>query len=239
MLIWTSAQVSDVGTRRKINEDAVLELACQGLWVVADGMGGHAAGDYASQLLVKCLAEVDTRNRPVADVVDDIEALIGKANTQMHQYARQRKVETIGSTVVVLLLTNQIGVCLWAGDSRLYQLRQDQIRCVSHDHSLVQRLVDQGQITKEQAEVHPSKNVITRAIGSDPKVYLDCRVFQPQPGDGYILCSDGLYNEVHEMDMLDLVNGLNPKDAVESMLSVALVDGADDNVSVIVVKIRE
>ena len=70
-------------------------------------------------------------------------------------------------------------------------------------------------------------------------MFLDCRVFQPRAGDGYILCSDGLYNEVHEMDMLDLVNGLNPKDAAESMLSVALVDGADDNVSVIVVKIRE
>ncbi|MEC7118576.1 MAG: protein phosphatase 2C domain-containing protein [Pseudomonadota bacterium] len=239
MLIWTSAHVSDVGTRRKINEDAVLELPSQGLWAVADGMGGHAAGDYASQLLVRCLSTVDTRNRPIADVVEDIEQLVMKANDQMHSYARQRRVDAVGSTVVVLLLTNQIGVCLWAGDSRLYQVRDNQIQCISNDHSLVQRLIDQGEITREQAATHPSRNVITRAIGADPQVFLDCRVFQPQSGDGYILCSDGLYNEVHEMDMLDLVNGLMPRDAAESMLSVALDDGADDNVSVVVVKIRE
>lgn len=239
MLIWTSAHVTDVGTRRTINEDSVLELPIQGLWVVADGMGGHSAGDFASQLITSRLRQVDIRNRAIADVVDEIEQHLHDLNDIMQQHARDKQVNVVGSTVVILILTEQVGVCLWAGDSRLYQLRNNEIHCLSRDHSLVQAMVDRGEISARQAKKHPSRNVITRAIGADHTVFLDCRVFQPLAGDSYVLCSDGLYNEVHEMDILDLVNGLTPRDAAESMLSVALEDGADDNVSLVVVKIRE
>ncbi len=239
MLIWTSAHATDVGTRRKINEDSVLELPSQGFWVVADGMGGHAAGDFASQLITRELAKLECRNRPVADVVDEIELTFFRLNQEMQEHARRQHVSVVGSTVVMMLLTNQIGICLWAGDSRLYQFRDNEVRRITSDHSLIQSLIDRGELTEEQAKYHPSRNVITRAVGADHTVYLDCRVFQPKAGDSYLLCSDGLYNEVHEMDMMDLVNGLIPREATDALVSVALEDGADDNISVIVVKIRE
>jgi protein phosphatase len=239
LLIWTSAHVTDVGTRRKINEDSVLEMPSQGFWVVADGMGGHAAGDYASQSITRLLAELQVRNRPVADIVDDIEDRLTELNHTLQDYARQQQAAVVGSTVVILLLTTDVGVCIWVGDSRLYQFRNHEVKCISRDHSLVQTLIERGEIKPEDARNHPSRNVITRAVGADRTVFSEMRVFKPQAGDAYILCSDGLYGEVHEMDMLDIVNGLNPRDAAEALLSVALTDGADDNVSLVVVKIRE
>lgn len=239
MLIWTSAHVTDVGTRRKINEDSVLEMPSQGFWVVADGMGGHAAGDYASQAITRILAEVQLRNRPVADIVNDIEDRITDINRMLQDYARQQHAAVVGSTMVLLLLTTEIGVCMWVGDSRLYQFRDNEVNCISRDHSLVQSLIERGEIQPEEARHHPSRNVITRAVGADRTVFSDIRVFKPRAGDAYVLCSDGLYGEVHEMDMLDIVSGLNPRDAAEALLSVALTDGADDNISLVVVKIRE
>lgn len=239
MLIWTSAHITDVGTRRKINEDSVLESPIQGIWAVADGMGGHAAGDYASQLITSRLRALNVRQRQISEVVDEVDQAIEAVNHQLRLYAREKQMGTVGSTVVVMILSSRVGVCLWAGDSRLYRVREHQLERISSDHSLIQRLIDQGTLQESEAHLHPARNVITRAVGADEELALDCRLFDPLPGDSYILCSDGLYNEVDELDLCDLAAGLNPRDAADCMLTVALEGGADDNVSAIVVKIRD
>ncbi len=239
MLTWTSAAVTDVGTRRKINEDSMLELPRMGLWVVADGMGGHAAGDYASQKITTDFKTLEIRNRPLPDIIDDMEDRLLAINQHLLTYARERNVPVVGSTMVALLLTERVGVCMWIGDSRLYRCHEQQISRISSDHSLVQAMVDQGTLREDEAQDHPSRNVITRAVGADLHIYPEIRVFKPAPGDGFLLCTDGLYGEVHEMDILDLIIGLNAKDAAESLLDVALHDGADDNVTLIVIKIRD
>lgn len=239
LLIWTSAHVTDVGSRRKVNEDSVLDMSSQGFWAVADGMGGHAAGDYASQAIVRSLGELQVRNRPIAEITDEIEDRLVELNAELQNYAREQQAAVVGSTVVAMLLTSEVGICIWVGDSRLYQFRDNQVNQLTSDHSLVQSLIDRGEITEDEARFHHAKNVITRAVGADRSVFSEMRVFKPKAGDAYVLCSDGLYGEVHEMDMLDIVNGLTCRDAAEALLSVALTDGADDNVSLVVVKIRE
>lgn len=216
----------------------MLERPEAGLWVVADGMGGHAAGDVASHAVVHPLSLVQ-RPDALADFVEAVEDALMSVNQQLRDYATQELGgRTVGSTVVVLLLSARTGVCLWAGDSRLYRLRGGQLSRISRDHSAVQEMVDAGAITQEEADRHPKSNVITRAVGGSERLLVDAAVFAPETGDTYLLCSDGLYNEVAE-DVIRRKLALAPEDAVKQLLDEALQNGGRDNVSMVVVRLEE
>ena len=238
MLTWTSAQATDVGGKRKINEDSLMARPDDGFWAVADGMGGHAAGDVASAAVVHSLQHAP-RQEELADFVDSIEDSLHAVNLQLREYARNElNGRTVGSTVVSMVLGQRTGVCLWAGDSRLYRLRKGQLSRISRDHSAVQELVDAGVISQGQAENHPNSNVITRAVGGAEQLFVDAAVFAPEGGDIFLLCSDGLYNEVPD-DLIRRKLALEPAAAATSLLDAALEHGARDNVTLIVIKVAE
>lgn len=237
MITWTSAFATDVGSKRKINEDALLARPEAGLWAVADGMGGHAAGDVASNAVIHPLALME-RPPALADFVEAVEAALMSVNQQLREYAENElEGRTVGSTVVSLLLSERTGVCLWAGDSRLYRLRAGQLTRLSRDHSAVQDMVEAGLISQREADHHPKSNVITRAVGGGEHLLVDSAVFAPAPGDTYLLCSDGLYNEVPE-DSIRRKLGLAPEEAVRRLIDEALHNGGRDNVTVVVVRLE-
>ena len=162
---WNSSARTDKGNIRGHNEDAFLELGSRGVWVVADGMGGHQCGNLASQMVVNLVGEIGPAETPgqLLDLVED--ALIA-ANRRL--YARSLEGErptVIGSTVAVLLVVGSHAVIGWAGDSRVYRLRGGILEQVSRDHSEVEELIEQGVLSRASAEEHPAANVITRAVG--------------------------------------------------------------------------
>ncbi len=239
MLVWTSAQATDIGAKRKINEDAVLSRPDIGLWAVADGMGGHAAGDVASQAVIDALLQIKP-DSDLPDCVDTIEDKILLVNHNLRRHGQEALGgRTLGTTVVSLFIMDGLGACIWAGDSRLYLFREGELRRISHDHSAVQEMIDSGMITPDQAAHHPHRNVITRAVGGGDKLYPELRVFNVQPGDWYLLCSDGFYNEVSEDVMASLIVQDTLEKSVAMLMEKALVHGAADNVSLIVVKVSE
>lgn len=234
---WLSAALSDKGNVRRINEDSVLALPSIGLWAVADGMGGHTAGDVASQMIVSSLQKIQ-RPSLFQDFVDRVEETLLNVNQEIFNYARTNYAgKVLGSTVVALLLENDIGICLWAGDSRLYRLRNSQLTQLSVDHSAVQELYRQGKITAEELDTHPSSNVITRAIGAHQALHVEPYLFEVKSNDIYLLCSDGLYNELSTQEIKEcLSSDINA--SAHNLIEETLLCDARDNVSVVVVKVH-
>lgn len=233
---WRSEQGMHVGMVREINEDSILALPEQQLWAVADGMGGYEAGNVASDMVVKSLEGLE-KPANLAEWVDAIEDRLIDVNHRILEYADiMLEGRILGSTVITLSIQGTIGICLWAGDSRLYRYRHKQFAQLSRDHSQVAEQIEQGYLTEEEAQNHPDSNVITRAIGAGRDIYIDINVFRVQLGDLFLLCSDGLYNMVSKDEIIEVIDN-NPIDqAVDLLLQKALDNGADDNVSVVLVK---
>lgn len=233
---WSYSADSNVGLVRELNEDSILALPEFGLWAVADGMGGYEAGDVASNLIVKALANFESCEN-LNDAVSGIENALIDVNHQILEYADiMLDGRTLGSTVVCLLLKGHVGVCLWAGDSRLYRYRSGELQQLSRDHSQVEELIQQGFISPEDAANHPDSSVITRAVGASEEIYIDMNVFSVQIGDTFLLCSDGLYNMVDHETIQGQLAEADPLLCQESLIKAALNNGATDNVSVIIVK---
>ncbi len=226
-----------VGLRRKVNEDSVLDCTERGLWAVADGMGGHEAGEVASAMVVDALAglpvthslETDTANA-VAAMVRVNDELIALARSDLHA-------RTIGSTVVGLFIRDGRFSCFWAGDSRIYRVRSGIIRQLTRDHSLVQDLVDAGMIAPGEAHHHPNANVITRAVGAVDTLVVDTADGEVRPGDQFLLASDGLTRLVEDEEIRDELAELEPTEAAGKLLDAVLARGAPDNVSLIITKV--
>jgi len=228
-----------VGLRRKINEDSVFVDAERGLWAVADGMGGHDAGEIASTMVtdaLRCLppvADIDElANRAVESLRHVNRELIELARAGEHERER-----TIGTTLVGLAIANGSFRCFWMGDSRVYRLRGDQLTRVTRDHSLVQDLVDAGMLTAEEAETHESANLITRAVGAAETVEVDIVSGDARPGDQFLLASDGLTRVVPDDELAAELGRGSPQVAAENLIETVLQRGAPDNVSLIVVKL--
>ncbi len=232
-LQWYSAARTHVGRVRKLNEDACLELRDLGLWVIADGMGGHAAGDVASQLVVDTLRKVNSPNS-LGDFLDDVRNALQVVNQSLAEEAVRRQTQIIGSTVAALLVYENHCVSLWAGDSRIYLYRDNQLRQLTHDHSQVEELIARGLLDRKDATNHPLSNAITRAVGVAENLELDAEMLEVQQGDIFLLCSDGLYNEVGVKDIEDVLASKDCNEAAERLLQAALDHGARDNVTVIV-----
>lgn len=229
---WISCAATDVGHIRKANEDSFLDAREQGLWVVADGMGGHSRGDLASQIIIEKLLDFQPTDDAEACVNELRERLID-ANTVCREMA---KGEVMGSTVAAMLSHNSLCYFLWAGDSRIYRLRGDKMDQVTEDHSLVQELCKMGELTEEEAENHPSSNVITRAVGVHEKLKIDVLESPVKPGDRFLLCSDGLFKDVKRAEIQQCLSSPSPQQALRELVKQALDRGGTDNVTAIVVQ---
>lgn len=235
---WTSSSRTHVGLVRQINEDACLELPGRGLWAVADGMGGHALGDVASRMVVDTLGSLpppESLTQFITDAADSLQSV----NRQLRVEAATRDVQIIGSTVVVLLAFRQRCSCLWAGDSRIYLFRDGQLKMLTRDHSQIEELVFSGAISEEEAALHPARNLITRAIGASDILELDEQSMEVLDGDMFLLCSDGLSNEVSEAEMRTALISGNCRHASETLVDLALEHGGRDNISIVVVRAED
>ncbi|MFK8030758.1 MAG: PP2C family serine/threonine-protein phosphatase [Gammaproteobacteria bacterium] len=230
---WRSAALTNPGLVRKVNEDAFLDAPEMGLWVVADGMGGHQAGDYASRLIVEQLGDVENDAEP--DVfLSTVEARLQEVNTSLFEKA-QASASTIGSTVVALLAFKRYCLCLWAGDSRVYRLRNGEVEQITRDHSQVEELIALGEIPREEADSHPMANVITRAVGGASTLNLDANLQPLRNRDRIMLCSDGLYKDIGNEEILEGLNQSDPERACKRLVELALRSGGGDNISVAVI----
>jgi len=233
---WRSCALTNVGTVREVNEDAVIEVPEAQLWAVADGMGGHQVGDVASQKIIGALEYFDP-DLSMSDFVNDVEDRLISVNEQLGEYAEVMLDEgTIGSTVVALLIRDRLGVCAWVGDSRLYRYRNRMLTQLSRDHSQVQEMLAMGLLSESEAQSHPQGNVITRAVGAEADLFVDLNAFSIYLGDVFLLCSDGLYNVVANEEITEILHNRDVEVAAQNLVARALENGAPDNVSVVVVR---
>lgn len=238
-LIWHSACATDAGKVRQINQDACLDLPELGLWVVADGMGGHEAGEVASQMIVDHCQQI---NEPhdLNSFINDVRDRLLEVNQNLRAMASQQyNNATIGSTVVALLAYNKQCAYLWVGDSRIYRLRNNNLQQMTKDHSMVEKYIDEG-MDPEEANHSNMSNALTRAIGGEDELSIDVKIDDIQNGDIFLLCSDGLYREISEAEMTQLINrGDDCITMTKNLLETALNNGARDNVTVSVVQIKD
>ena len=226
-----------VGLRRKVNEDSMLVRTDRGLWAVADGMGGHEAGDVASARVTEALLCL-----PIVygldELVESAIAALRKVNQDLLTLASSNNgSRTIGSTVVGVAIADSQFRCFWAGDSRAYRIRGNEIVQLSRDHSLVQDLVSAGMLDPKDAEHHPNANVITRAVGVVEDLKVETVSGDVEPGDQFLLASDGLTRLVDNQELLAELTTSRPAAAAERLVDIVLSRGAPDNVSIIIVKL--
>jgi len=232
---WLSASISEVGRVRSLNEDACVELPEKRIWAVADGMGGHDAGDKASRLIIDSLLSVRHQDSFSA-FVDAVEDTLIEVHEELFRRGEARG-QIGGSTLVALLVRNCYALVMWAGDSRAYLFRNDTLTRITQDHSVVAELLERGEISPEEAAVHPEANVITRAVGAVKNLYLDMDIVEIKHGDNLLLCSDGLYREVAEQEISAILHRhYSPAKAVQEMVELALSRGGRDNITGVVIR---
>jgi serine/threonine protein phosphatase PrpC len=222
---------------RRINEDSLLDRSDIGMWVVADGMGGHAAGDVASQLIVSALDKIEPAST-LGAFVERIEDALLSVNEHLVTMSSQTQ-QTSGSTVVVLLAFDRLCVVMWAGDSRAYRLRNGELTQLTSDHSHIELYVEQGLISRDEAAMHPAGNLITRAVGAAPELCLEMDAAEMAHGDRYLLCSDGLDKHLTHSEIAQILGRGDPDVAAQKLLDMTLERGAADNVTLTVVDISQ
>lgn len=229
-----SLAVSHAGAVRPRNEDAFVDRPDIGLWAVADGAGGHGAGDVASSRIAETLQSLPP-GLSAAELLAQVRLRIAGVHAELRELAAASGRKLIASTVVVLLARGGHYACLWAGDSRAYLLRDGAFTRITRDHSVVQEMVDAGMLAEADAESHPQANYITRAVGADGEIDLDKVSARTQPGDVFLLCSDGLFKALAEAEIASrLAAGEGP----EELLAAALARGARDNVTALAVRME-
>jgi serine/threonine protein phosphatase PrpC len=225
------------GLVRRINEDRFCARDTVGLWAVADGMGGHSHGDWASNAVVQALesAGVPHDFRSATQTVADA---IHSANRRIWGEA-QRRAQQMGSTVVALLVQDGCFAALWVGDSRAYVLRDGMLHPLTRDHSQVQEMVDRGLITPDEARHHPRGHVLARAIGVGARLAVDVVTDEVAAGDLFLLCSDGLTGMLDETAIARIMADPDRQGALDALIAAALEGGAPDNVTAILVSVQE
>lgn len=236
---WLSASRTHPGNRRQVNEDAVMACSEEFIWAVADGMGGHSAGDFASRSIAEALSpktwDLKT-GHSLADRVDWIEDRLLSVHQALHKQAKRTGPSTvIGSTVVSLTIEGATGVALWAGDSRLYRLRRGCLEVVTRDHNPITDLLDSGAITEAEA-LAADTNLITRSIGGQRPLELDIAVFDLESTDTLLLCTDGLYREVADSELAQILTLPDLEMAASRLIELALSRPARDNISFLVLR---
>lgn len=233
---------TDIG-KRVHNEDNYLlsdKSEFPMLFAVADGMGGHAAGAVASKLLVEQLAMFDEMVEPEREL-ELLRHAIESANLGIYRAAeKDRALSGMGTTLVAALILGREYIAANVGDSRMYQYHDKTLDTVTTDHSLVEQLVLAGAITKDEARVHPQRNIITRAMGVSPKVDVDLFERVWNPGDILVICSDGLHGSVEDEDIISVLSSNRSLESMcDLLVQLALDNGGTDNITVILVRFEE
>jgi len=226
---WQSYAKTDKGNRRHYNQDAFLNRPDLGLWVVADGMGGHQAGDVASRMIIHQLNKLRLTNE-IYPSINLVQQCLQQVNKTLRQFGENLfGGQTVGSTVIALLANANHFTYLWAGDSRLYRLRNHKLKQLSKDHS---------EDNEANLLLAGKKNhAITRAVGAFEKLKLDCGVVETRSGDKFLLCSDGLDNEVVFYEIEQILNNNDYQTCVDALIALTLSREARDNVTVLVVEV--
>jgi protein phosphatase len=229
---------SHTGMIRDHNEDS--GYAGPRLLAIADGMGGQAAGEVASSEVISTLVQLDD-DIPGSDVLTSLDHSVQRANDQLRSMVTEDpRLDGMGTTLTALLWTGQRLGLVHVGDSRAYLLREGEISQITQDHTWVQRLVDEGRITEEEATTHPQRSLLMRALGSADHVEADLSIREVRPGDRYLLCSDGLSGVVSEETLRDtLSTGALPQDTVRELIELALRGGGPDNITCIVADVLD
>ncbi len=233
---FVTASVTHQGNIRSQNEDNYFAAPEQGLWLVADGMGGHKNGMLASGIVVETAKTVG-RPASAPDLMARFNDRIYRANSELVDIAKKDG-GVIGATVAALLAYAGHFACVWSGDSRVYLVRAGTITQISHDHTEVQEMMDKGLLSPAEARNWPRRNVVTRAVGVFDEPKLDSVQGKIEPGDVFVLCSDGLTGHVQDSEILDLAGANEPQGACDALIQLTLERGAKDNVTVIVVACR-
>ena len=221
------------GTVRPRNEDAYVNRADIGLWAVADGAGGHGAGDVASAAVAAALSDLP-RGLSASELLAQVRLRLGAVHADLRQRAAAAGPgRIIASTVVILLARGGHYACLWAGDSRAYLLREGTLTRLTRDHSLVQEMVEAGMLRDAEAESHPQANVITRAVGAAGELEMEKASARIAPGDLFLLCSDGLFKALPESEIATV---LAAGEGAQALVEAALLRGARDNVTAVAVR---
>ena len=232
---FMTAAVTHPGRVRDHNEDRYLTMPAQGVWLVADGMGGHYGGEIAASLIVEHVQSIG-RASSAPDLQARFVDRITAANAAIQRHSRETHGATIGATIAALLTFDNHFACVWSGDSRVYLWRDGELTQVSRDHTEVQELLDTGAITPEEAENWPRKNVITRAVGVRAQPQLDHVYGTLRDRDRFVICSDGLTGHVEDHEIAATLQGTTPQAACDALLDLTLQRGASDNVTIVVVR---
>ena len=237
--------LSDVGCIRELNEDCYCicgfgDNSERGFCILADGMGGHNAGEVASQNAVKLIAEEMNRllESGEKEIPGQLSRAVSAANTGVYTMASENPIHRgMGTTVVTAFIDDGTAYVANVGDSRAYAVRDDEIVQITTDHSVVSELLMRGTITKEEARLHPQKNIITRAVGTDKSVRTDIFEYNYSPGDVMIICSDGLSTMLDDNRILEIIKSKKTsEDTVNSLIAAAKDEGGLDNITVICIR---
>ena len=230
---FDTATLTHPGKVRQVNEDSLYANAKRGVWVVADGMGGHRDGNIASAMITEAARKMAEQGEPNSRLAGHL----AEVNRELLQISNGEESKLVGSTVTALLADGGGYSCVWAGDSRCYLVRGGQIQQLSRDHTEAQEFVANGLISEEEARNWHRRNVITRAVGADDNLQLDQAQGSFAEGDCFILCSDGLTGHVTDAEILSSVTWAAPEPACASLVDLALERGGKDNISVIVIHV--
>ena len=225
------SQNQDAYDARQLEDGRIIALVC-------DGMGGARAGNVASTMAVELFMKEFQNRSGDAREEERMQRAAALANKEIFQRSiREEDCTGMGTTLVAALVGEREAVILNEGDSRAYHINQDGIVLITRDHSLVEDLVERGELTREQARTHPHKNLITRALGAEPVLMADCFRKEMVPGDYLLLCSDGLSNVVGEQEMLyEVIHGEGDEGCCQRLLDIALSRGAPDNVTAVLIR---
>ncbi len=235
---WTSAARSHIGLVREINEDACLDNPGGGVWAVADGMGGHALGEFASRVAIHSLIDLPAA-QSLEQCIDHAQERLQSANRRLRSEAVLRDVPIIGTTIVALLASGRRCACLWAGDSRIYRFRTGRLTRLTRDHSQIEAVLSQRSAGSDETLIRPPANLITRALGAEDSIKIDCTTVEVVDGDVFLLCSDGLSNEVSEMAIEQALLPGNCRQASDALIDLALQRGGHDNITAVVVRAED
>lgn len=235
-----SCAISDVGRKRQKNEDSYLLNDKLNVYIVADGMGGHAGGEYASRIAITTIEEKFSSESGAKDAEALVSSSIRDASSKILQRAEEdRALKGMGTTVICLYIDGKKAVFGHVGDSRAYLFRDKTLEQITEDHSLVNEQVKNGLITAEEAKTHQFKNIITRSVGVATEVDPDVFTRKIKSGDLFLMCSDGLSNLVDTKEMEKELQEREAVTAAKNLVDIANKRGGDDNITVVLVHILE
>ncbi|WP_031432403.1 PP2C family protein-serine/threonine phosphatase [Methylomarinum vadi] len=232
---WLSYGRTHIGKIRSINQDAFANIPEKSLWVVADGMGGHKDGDFASRAIVKAMQDLEP-TKYIGATVKRIYQQLHHVNQHLLDHAAVHgENDVIGSTVAILLAHRHHCVTMWSGDSRIYLFRRGILKQITRDHNNESKLLADG-YSMEEIKQNPYAQTLTHAIGGESEVFLDAQALEACHDDIFLLCSDGLTKEVADSEIEDILGQAPYRQAVDLLMDLALLRGGRDNITVLVVK---